>query len=93
MLTGDDLTQKGPVIEVAEIAAAEGVLRDHEDMPALEDGATKSETESDEEDSGEEWEIESLHEDAFQYLSDEELRKGGKSHYASLIPSTPTFRR
>lgn len=91
MLTGDDLTRKGPVVEVAEIADAEGVRRDSEDMPAPEDDATKSETDSDEEDSGEEWEIESLYEDAFQHLTDEDLRKGGKSHNSLSYPLDADF--
>lgn len=73
MLTAEDLPRQVPVVDVAEVG---GVMRDNEDTPAPEDDATKSETDSDEEDSGEEWEVESLYEDALQPISDEQLREG-----------------
>ena len=93
MLMGEDLTRKVPVVEVAEIAEVGGEMRDNEDTPAPEDDATKSETDSEEDDSGEEWEVESLYEDALQHLSDEQLREGGKSRGLSLTSLRPTFRR
>lgn len=77
MLTDEELTLRVPAVDFVE---ARDASRDVEDTPAPEDDAPKSESESDDESSGEEWEVESFYEEtmAMQGLGDEQLRNGGR---------------
>jgi NAD-dependent histone deacetylase SIR2 len=72
---------KDPVVEVeaVDMAAGEtGGTVKAEDKAAVVGETSHSEYETDSDDSGEEWEAQSLYEDAIEVLKDEQLRDGGK---------------
>ncbi|KAL1958615.1 hypothetical protein VTO42DRAFT_4212 [Malbranchea cinnamomea] len=70
---GEELTQK---LVSADVAEAGDGTRDAEDSPAPERDAVTSESDNNEEESEEEWETESLYEDALQTVDDEQLLDG-----------------
>ena len=96
---GESESLKDPVVEVeaVDMAAVETERKiKAEDTAAVGGEASHSEYESDSGDSGEEWETQSLYEDAIQVLKDEQLRDGGKLHlYAPdlyvPLPSVVSF--
>ncbi|KAM0112839.1 NAD-dependent histone deacetylase sir2 [Aspergillus fumigatus] len=76
---GESESLKDPVVEVeaVDMAAVETERKiKAEDTAAVVGEASHSEYESDSGDSGEEWETQSLYEDAIQVLKDEQLRDG-----------------
>lgn len=99
MSGGESESLKDPVVEVeaVDMAAVETERKiKAEDTAAVVGEASHSEYESDSGDSGEEWETQSLYEDAIQVLKDEQLRDGGKLHlYAPdlyvPLPSVVSF--
>jgi NAD-dependent histone deacetylase SIR2 len=95
---GESASLKDPVVEVEAVDMAavetEGTMK-AEDTTAVVGEASHSEYESDSDDSGEEWETQSLYEDAIQILKDEQLRDGGTLLYAPglyvPLPSVVSF--
>jgi NAD-dependent histone deacetylase SIR2 len=83
---GESASLKDPVVEVeaVDMAAVEtdGTIK-AEDKAAVVGEASHSEYETDSDDS-EDWETQSLYEDAIQVLKDEQLRDGGKHFFIRL---------
>lgn len=75
-----DSPLKSPVVEVEalDMVSAEVPGADNAENPvAISEEPSQSESETDNDMSGEEWETESLYEDAIQFVRDEQLRDGG----------------
>jgi hypothetical protein len=81
---GDEAPLKTPVVEVLDLISAQpdGGSAPEDDSGALDDTTSQSGTEGGGEDSEEDWENESLYEDALQPLRDEQLRDGGAKYTA-----------
>lgn len=75
--SGTDSSLKSPVVQVDVVSANVQATVDAEKPVGLEDESSQSEYETDNDGSGDEWETESLYEDAIQFVRDEQLREGG----------------
>ena len=77
---GKDSPLKSPVIQVEAVdmvsADVQGTIS-AENPATIGEQSSQSEYETDDEVSGDEWESESLYEDALQFIRDEQLRDGG----------------
>jgi hypothetical protein len=78
---GESSSLKTPVVEVEAVdmtsAEVEGTVATENQFSA-QGNASPSEYETDSGDSGDDWENQSLYEDAIRVLRDEQLREGGK---------------
>lgn len=75
-----DSPLKSPVVEVEALDMVSGDVQvdDNAENPiAISKELSQSEPDTDSDASGEEWETESLYEDAIQFVRDEQLRDGG----------------
>ncbi|KAI9932934.1 NAD-dependent histone deacetylase sir2 [Aspergillus wentii] len=80
--SGESSSLKNPVVEVEAIDMASAEVEGNnnikaENTVAVEEEVSQSEYETDSNESGDEWETQSLYEDAIQVLRDEQLRDGG----------------
>lgn len=78
MSVREDAPLKTPVVEVVDVVEQESGLAP-EDSRDPEEIASQSEPESEDDGSEDDWETESLYEDALQFISDSQLRNGSKS--------------
>ena len=79
--SGEDSSLKDPVVQVEAVDMASAVSKAGtatENTTAAKEEVTQSEYETDSDGSGDEWETQSLYEDAIQVLRDDQLREGGK---------------
>ena len=78
---------KSPVVQVdtVDLDPAELEAINEEKQMSVEPEVSHSELESNDDGSGDEWEAESLYEDAIQMLRDEQLRDGGISSPFRLV--------
>ncbi|OJJ74770.1 hypothetical protein ASPBRDRAFT_27768 [Aspergillus brasiliensis CBS 101740] len=77
--SGEDSSLKAPVVEVEAVDMASAVSKAGtatENTTAAREEVTQSEYETDSDGSGDEWETQSLYEDAIQVLRDDQLREG-----------------
>ena len=78
---GESSSLKNPVVEVEAVdmtsAEVEGTVAT-ENPVSVQGNISPSEEDSDSGESGDDWETQSLYEDAIQVLRDEQLREGGK---------------
>lgn len=78
---GESSSLKNPVVEVEAVdmtsAEVEGTVATENPVSA-QGNISPSEEDSDSGESGDEWETQSLYEDAIQVLRDDQLREGGK---------------
>ena len=85
MSVREDAALKIPVVEVLNLGDEEESGLGPEESRDPEEVASQSESEPDDDDSSEEdWESESLYEDALQLIPDDQLRNGGKENNSCL---------
>ena len=77
-----DPSLKLPAVNVVE---TDGVERRSEEAQEPDTDALSSGSESSDDELGEEWETESLYEDALQVLDDEDLRVGGRDTFCLML--------
>lgn len=76
-------------VDIASSADVDEANLTMEPMVAVEKEVSQSEYETDSDASGDEWETQSLYEDAIQVLRDDQLRDGGKLLWRWLGPCAP----
>lgn len=89
MSVGEDAPLKAPLMEVVDVVEEQESGLPPEDSRDPEEVASQAGSGSDGDSSEDDWESESLYEDALQLISDAQLRNGGKAntyHYATFLP-------